>query len=536
MEEPKHIRKSKSVNKKGKKKKKIDSVPKIKSKRENSVNNISNSILIEDINTSTNNITTNTPVSKAKKKKTLKKKKSANKVKSLSKGETIPVKQIDPDDIEISILNISQLEKNNVSQTEKSNRNSSSNDVTNIASPFNNDNSSIEQKNDISDIKLSFEYNIKDILYRKKKDLIDRAEYLMKEENLSHYTTEIYFTNKKGSSYILSRLLIIGKQLIVVKEKKQNKEPKELTEIKPNRKLSNVIPYTMKDIELFYSPLLLLNFDLITAKLYINQKKDKLIIYVLGSKKYFKIKFKSKDIFKSFSLIINDILLSSKGAQTNLLGVSLRENFDTNFYISSSEFAKKAKSGDCLIFRGFECPAKCQRCFTRAEYDHVALLQRRNDVLYVYESTSKDGTKARNWREFTAYCWNLLYDKMVFRELLINLPEPQKGKKQRDIEIKLENFIKATEGKKYILNVCSILCGGEPKDYEKKNDWKKSNGFFCSQLLIASYIASGIVTVNKESGSYLPGDFSDKTSGAFKLAKDFYLGPEIIIDFTTNNP
>ena len=63
MEEPKHIRKSKSVNKKGKKKKKIDSVPKIKSKRENSVNNISNSISIEDINTSTNNITTNTPVS-----------------------------------------------------------------------------------------------------------------------------------------------------------------------------------------------------------------------------------------------------------------------------------------------------------------------------------------------------------------------------------------------------------------------------------------------------------------------------------------
>ena len=530
MEDPKHIRKSKSVNKKGKKKKKIDSVPKVKSKRENSVNNISNSISIEDFNTSTNNITTNTPVSKPKKKKAIKKKKSTNKVKSLSKVETIPVKQIDPDDIEISILNISQLDKNNISRTEQSNRNNSSNDVTNI-SPFNN-----EEKNELSDIKLSFEYNIKDILYRKKKDLIDKAELLMKEENVSHYSTEIYFTNKKGSSYILSRLLIIGKQLIVVKEKRQNNEPKELTEIKPNRKISNVIPYTMRDIQIFYSPLLLLNFDLVTAKVYINQKKNKLVIYVLGCKKYFKIKFRTKDIFQSFSLIINDIILSSKGAQTNLLGVSLRENFDTNFFISSSEFAKKAKSGDCLIFRGFECPAKCQRCFTRAEYDHVALLQRRNDVLYVYESTSKDGTKARNWREFTAYCWNLLYDKMVFRELLIDLPEPQKGKVQRDIEIKLDNFIKATEGKKYILNVCSILCGGAPKDYEKKNDWKKSNGFFCSQLLIASYIASGIVTVNKESGSYLPGDFSDKTSGAFKLAKDFYLGPEIIIDFTTNNP
>jgi hypothetical protein len=56
------------------------------------------------------------------------------------------------------------------------------------------------------------------------------------------------------------------------------------------------------------------------------------------------------------------------------------------------EFASKAKTGDLLIFRGLDCPANCQRCFTRAHYDHVALLIKKGEQLYVYESTSKDVT------------------------------------------------------------------------------------------------------------------------------------------------
>ncbi len=54
------------------------------------------------------------------------------------------------------------------------------------------------------------------------------------------------------------------------------------------------------------------------------------------------------------------------------------------------EFKAKAKTGDLLIFRGFECPARCQRFFTGADYDHIALLYRKHDELFVYESTSKD--------------------------------------------------------------------------------------------------------------------------------------------------
>ena len=50
-----------------------------------------------------------------------------------------------------------------------------------------------------------------------------------------------------------------------------------------------------------------------------------------------------------------------------------------------------SNSCDILIFKGFKISSKCQRFFTRADYDHVALLIRKDGILYVYESTSDEG-------------------------------------------------------------------------------------------------------------------------------------------------
>jgi hypothetical protein len=56
--------------------------------------------------------------------------------------------------------------------------------------------------------------------------------------------------------------------------------------------------------------------------------------------------------------------------------------------MSGDEFAKKSKSGDLILFRGYEYPAKCQRCCTGSDYDHVALLIKKFIDLEVYETTS----------------------------------------------------------------------------------------------------------------------------------------------------
>jgi hypothetical protein len=56
--------------------------------------------------------------------------------------------------------------------------------------------------------------------------------------------------------------------------------------------------------------------------------------------------------------------------------------------MSSNQFYERSKSGDLLLFRGFEFPAKCQRFFTNSQYDHVALLVKKYFELEVYETTS----------------------------------------------------------------------------------------------------------------------------------------------------
>jgi len=49
---------------------------------------------------------------------------------------------------------------------------------------------------------------------------------------------------------------------------------------------------------------------------------------------------------------------------------------------------KQAKTGDIILFKGYHPSAKCQRCFTRAEFDHAALLIKRHEYLEMYESNS----------------------------------------------------------------------------------------------------------------------------------------------------
>lgn len=136
----------------------------------------------------------------------------------------------------------------------------------------------------------------------------------------------------------------------------------------------------------------------------------------------------------------------------------------------------------------------------------------------------------RSWREFTQFLWNLLYDKMVYRELIIKMEDKQKLKFEEELEKNTDDFIKITQKKKYSLSCCSICCGFK-KDFEEQNDWIKSDGFFCSQLVAAAYLRCGIMQYTKGTGFYLPGSIGHNKKD-FVLNDNFTLGPETIIDFS----
>lgn len=139
----------------------------------------------------------------------------------------------------------------------------------------------------------------------------------------------------------------------------------------------------------------------------------------------------------------------------------------------------------------------------------------------------------RNWRDFLFYYWVLLYDKIVYRELIYKCDDSERSVIHDKIKESCDNFIKDTQKKKYVFSCCALCCSRK-KDYEEKNEWTKSKGFFCSQLVAAAYSYCGIIKYTKSSKKYLPGYFSS-VSNYLELEDRYSLGPEIIVDFTNHN-
>jgi len=92
---------------------------------------------------------------------------------------------------------------------------------------------------------------------------------------------------------------------------------------------------------------------------------------------------------------------------------------------------------------------------------------------------------------------------------------------------KFDEFLSKTKNSGYRLP-CSIICCPGKKTFERFNDWGKAKGFFCSQLVAAAYMNMGILSYEKSSSSYLPGNLSHNAMIPFN--KGFNLSPEYIVD------
>jgi hypothetical protein len=218
---------------------------------------------------------------------------------------------------------------------------------------------SSNRENTLNQIRLDFK--ISEIL-QTKKPLFERKF----DESFRLVTTSVEFKN--GVFFQRVKLIIEANRLLCYPYNSENVEdPNEINQ-----------------------PLCVLDFNQVTAGIAINAKQNKFRVMVLGFPNGFKFKTSSKEIFENILIHLNHFIQTSLGKKSNLLGVSLRADFHKMYFMFEREFAEKARTGDLLIFRGFECPARCQRMFTGAHYDHVALLVRRNEQVFVYESTSKD--------------------------------------------------------------------------------------------------------------------------------------------------
>ena len=276
-------------------------------------------------------------------------------------------------------------------------------------------------------------------------------------------------------------------------------------------------------------PLLCLNFNLLTCILLINKNKNikEFQIKILGTNKTFSFILNEEKEFNKYIYLIRDMINNSEGFKKNKLGLSLRNNkFYKNIYITPLDFESTAKTGDILLFKSLDTFADLQRLYTCDNYDHVAIILKENNKIKIFESTSMGKCSPLSWIHFKMLFFNLVYDKIAYRELII-----ENKNEEKIIEEKCKNFFKEIEGKKYYLSISKFSCCQKPDKYEYEKKFEESKGFCCSALVAALYIKIGIAKLIKSVHSIKPGDFEQRRNKIY-FEKGYFLGAEKILEFS----
>lgn len=344
----------------------------------------------------------------------------------------------------------------------------------------------------------------------------------------------------------------------------------------------------INDINNFFYPLLYLDFDLSTVKIFIHktQQKFKLLVFA-GTQKNnsskikltkvinFKLTNEPKNVFDDVTKLIQTNILLSKGRKENIFGVSIIPKFLYEYFISLENFIKEVNTCDILLFRGLSFSSKCQRIITGSQYDHVALLIKKDkNFVYILDSTTELGVQKRSLKKFMSYHLELFYEKIVYRKLYITnekinryilenqewLPDKKNNNKinfinnsydiirtdrnifnennlkkispyelnkifYEIIDEKIGNFVKTNLNKEYKFSKKGFCC-----KFPMVKNQEDKEGFFCSELVAAALYFCGLITDKLDSSNYFPKDFSK--DGTVPFHRGIKLGPEYIIDFS----
>ena len=371
----------------------------------------------------------------------------------------------------------------------------------------------------ISEINTTYKKTLKQILLNR--HITFRIEYNRIPINLE---SPILFKGLNDKSYKEYHLSLNKEYLVLYSILDNNKKKQKLNSL--HYRSVSEINLHFKNIYDIYHPKFCINFNLMTVFLTINSKTKEIILNILSTKiLIFKLKIpnQNNELFTRIINVLQSQIQNSRGYYMNLFGISLRKDFSYNYFIKASEFEYKEKTGDILLFKGFEFSAKLQRLYTKKDYDHVAILRKKNGILYVYEATTKDGCKERKWQEFINYLWN--------RELIIKTNNfEEKNNIENYLDKKYDEFLLSTQGKNYKMYLCTICCGSHKNKKQENNLWKDKKGFICSSLIMGAYLQMGICKYTKNVNEILPGEFAQDF--VLPFTEKFELGPEIIIDFS----
>ena len=370
------------------------------------------------------------------------------------------------------------------------------------------------------------------------KDIYNQNEFDFNERN-NIYRTSVIYEDKESNLLIKAEYLYILE--IKTNQKNINPDLSIINQLEKEEKDNDIINSLKTTYDLSH-PLICINFNLLSCKLLLN-KKDinknnsnhyEIQIMILGAKRNILFYINNYEVYKRFAYIIGQKIYNSEGYKINKMGLCLRNNyFYKDTYMTINEFESVAKTGDMLLFITMDCLSDLQKCFTRDQYDHIALIVINYGELEILEATVNEKCNLLKWRRFKYFLFNLMFKKIALRRLNIEEKDPKKvAEIRQNIEERSKDFIKKILKKEYEMSLLKMAFSAKPQEYEIKGEWEKGTGYCCSALNAAFYIYNGIMKLEKSVHSIRPGDF-EQDKNRLTLMPGFSFGPEKIIEFST---
>ena len=370
------------------------------------------------------------------------------------------------------------------------------------------------------------------------KDIYNQNEFDFNERN-NIYRTSVIYEDKESNLLIKAEYLYILE--IKTNQKNNNPDLSLINQLEKEENDNDIINSLKTTYDLSH-PLICINFNLLSCKLLLNKKdinknnsnRYEIQIMILGAKRNILFYINNYEVYKRFAYIIGQKIYNSEGYKINKMGLCLRNNyFYKDIYMTINEFESVAKTGDMLLFITMDCLSDLQKCFTRDQYDHIALIIINYGELEILEATVNEKCNLLKWRRFKSNLYNLMFKKIALRRLNIEEKDPKKYLEIREsIEEKSKTFIQKILKKEYEMSLLKMAFSAKPQEYEIKGEWEKGKGYCCSALNAAFYIYNGIMKLEKSVHSIRPGDF-EQDKNRLTLMPGFSFGPEKIIEFST---
>jgi hypothetical protein len=188
-----------------------------------------------------------------------------------------------------------------------------------------------------------------------------------------------------------------------------------------------------------------------------------------------------------------------------------------NKVIHISKVRDFVQTGDVILFQSRNSLSGFQRAITFSDWDHAAVVIRRNEtVIDILEATG-DGVQIYPLVNRLLVYSEHITSKIVIRSLTGSFPLPRE-----DISSIFVKFIKKVEGKPYSLSPKKLLLKDGLGDSSSKSS------YFCSELVAAAYQEAGLLADAESStnmfwpSSFMPGGLFERC-----LIKGIKLGEPI---------